>query len=56
MIENLKQMLSNHPMWGLLMLAVIVWYSTVTIYVTIRGAIDIKSMLRELARKRTSSM
>jgi hypothetical protein len=29
--------------------AVIVWYSTVTIYVAIRGGLDIKHMLRNLS-------
>ena len=34
--------------WWLLMLVVIVWYSTVTVYVAIRGTLDIKHMLRAL--------
>ncbi len=34
--------------WLLLTLACLVWYSTVTIYVAIRGAIDIKHMLARL--------
>lgn len=41
-------MLTNHPLWGLLTLAVLVWYSTVTIYVGIRGIVDIRQMLRRL--------
>ena len=44
----LVDMLKSHPFWGLLTLAVLVWYSTVTIYVGIRGSIDIKQMLRRL--------
>lgn len=45
---NLSAMLSNHPFWGLLMLAVLVWYSTITVYVAVRGAMDIRQMLRKL--------
>lgn len=45
---NLTAMLTNHPFWGLLTLAVLVWYSTVTIYVGVRGVADIKSMLHKL--------
>jgi hypothetical protein len=41
-------MLKSHPFWGILTLAVLVWYSTVTIYVGIRGLIDIKQMLQRL--------
>ena len=46
---NLIAMLSNHPFWALLTLAVLVWYSSITVYVAIRGAFDIKHMLRTLA-------
>ncbi|HPM23906.1 MAG TPA: hypothetical protein PLP66_08355 [Phycisphaerae bacterium] len=35
--------------WGLLLLACLVWYSTVTVYVAIRGAVDIRQMLARLA-------
>jgi len=45
---NLTAMLTNHPFWGLLTLVVLVWYSTITIYVGVRGVADIKSMLRKL--------
>ena len=34
--------------WWLLTGAVLLWYSTVTIYVAIRGGIDIKQMLGRL--------
>ncbi len=37
--------------WWLLTLAALVWYSTVTVYVTIRGAADIRSMLARLGRR-----
>ena len=37
--------------WWLLLVAVIVWYSTVTIYVAIRGIFDVRYMLRALERR-----
>ncbi len=43
-----------HLFWWFLMLAVMVWYSTVTIYVTIRGVMDIRQMLRRLKDHSTS--
>jgi len=42
-------MLSNHPFWAFLTLSVLAWYCSVTIYVAIRGTLDIKHMLRRLA-------
>lgn len=38
----------EHWFWWLLAMSCVVWYSTITIYVAIRGAFDIKSMLRHL--------
>lgn len=38
----------KHPVWFVLMLACLVWYATITVYVAIRGALDIRSMLRKL--------
>ena len=35
--------------WYLLSAACMTWYSTITIYVSIRGAFDIRSMLRRLS-------
>jgi hypothetical protein len=35
--------------WWLLTMACVVWYSTITVYVAIRGAMDIKEMLKRLA-------
>ncbi len=46
---HVRDMLNNHWFWALLTLAVLAWYSSVTIYVGIRGALDIKHMLRTLA-------
>ena len=31
--------------------AVLVWYSTVTVYVAVRGTLDIRHMLRRLAEQ-----
>ena len=45
---NFSAMLTNHPFWGVLTIAVLVWYSTITVYVSIRGAADIKDTTREL--------
>ncbi|HEY4310673.1 MAG TPA: hypothetical protein VGN12_14585 [Pirellulales bacterium] len=36
--------------WWLLTIICLVWYSTVTIYVSVRGARDIKNMLTRLER------
>lgn len=47
---NLPAILTEHPFWGLLTVAVLVWYSTITIYVGIRGALDIRHMLRTLKK------
>lgn len=40
--------------WWLLTLGVMVWYSTVTVYVAIRGGLDIRTMLRNLDERRES--
>lgn len=45
---NFTAMLTIHPLWGLLTIAVLGWYSTITIYVAVRGVTDIKDMLRRL--------
>ncbi len=52
MLTGILNMLQNHWFWGLLTLACLVWYSTVTIYVAIKGAGDIRQMLRRLAGKK----
>ena len=52
---NLNAMLTNHPFWGLLALAVLVWYSTITIYVGVRGIVDIRHMLRKLKEDHEAS-
>jgi hypothetical protein len=39
----------SHWFWWFLTAATMVWYSTVTVYIAIRGASDIKSMLARLS-------
>ena len=41
-------MIGEHWFWWLVTLAVLVWYSTVTIYVAFKGTLDIRQMLRRL--------
>ena len=52
---NISTMLSHHPFWGIITIAVLVWYSTITIYVGVRGAMDIKHMLRNLKEKESAA-
>ncbi|MBL8848688.1 MAG: hypothetical protein JNG89_03350 [Planctomycetaceae bacterium] len=40
--------MSNHWFWNSIALLSIVWYSTITIYVAIRGSFDIRHMLDRL--------
>ena len=42
--------MTSHWFWGALTLACVIWYSTITVYVAIKGASDIKNMLARLAR------
>ena len=44
----------GHPFWWLLTAAVVVWYSTITIYVSVRGMRDIRGMLKRLSEKNES--
>lgn len=37
--------------WRLLTYACVVWYTSVTVYVAIRGAADIRTMLASLASR-----
>jgi hypothetical protein len=41
--------MGDHWFWWLMTAACVVWYSTVTVYVGIKGVTDIKSMLRHLS-------
>jgi hypothetical protein len=46
--------MTYHLFWLALTIACLVWYSLVTLYVAIRGAQDIRQMLRRLGRKSKS--
>jgi hypothetical protein len=48
-------MIGEHWCWWLLAMACVVWYSTITVYVAIKGAGDIKQMLKRLAAEEESS-
>ena len=47
--------MSDHWFWLILIIAVVAWYSSVTIYVAIRGAKDIRTMLSDLTRRQEES-
>lgn len=38
----------SYSFWYVLVAACVLWYSSVTIYVAIRGSMDIRSMLKRL--------
>jgi hypothetical protein len=40
--------------WWLLTAAVIVWYSTVTVYVAVKGVTDIRTMLSRLGSMKST--
>lgn len=44
--------MGEHWFWGTLTVVCLLWYSTMTIYVAIRGASDIQTMLKNLAQLR----
>lgn len=41
--------MGSHWFWFLLTMACVIWYSTVTVYVAIKGVADIKGMLARLS-------
>jgi len=43
--------MSNHWFWWALTTACVIWYSTITVYVAIKGARDIKNMLARLSNE-----
>jgi hypothetical protein len=45
--------MTEHWFWGLITLACLGWYLTVTVYVAIKGVADIKRMLSRLSVNRT---
>ena len=48
-------MTHGHSLWFWLAWACVIWYSTVTVYVGVRGAFDIKHMLRNLKDNQQAS-
>jgi hypothetical protein len=44
-------MTHGHSIWFWLVWACVIWYSTITIYVSVKGALDIKQMLRDLKER-----
>ena len=49
LVNGVITMLKEHWFWGALTLVCLTWYSTVTVYVAIKGARDIRNMLRRLS-------
>lgn len=43
--------MNGHWFWYLLTLACVIWYSTITVYVAIKGVVDIKNMLKQLSAR-----
>jgi hypothetical protein len=48
-IDGILTMLKDHWFWGATTIVCLAWYSTVTVYVAIKGAADIRNMLRRLS-------
>ena len=44
-------MTHGHGFWFLLVWACAIWYSSITIFVSIKGALDIRQMLQDLRRR-----
>lgn len=45
----------GHWLWFALTVSCVLWYSTITVYVAIKGATDIKGMLKRLQDQAASS-
>ena len=41
--------------WLIMTIAVLAWYSTITIYVAVRGTLDVKNMLKRLGEQKERS-
>ncbi len=44
--------MSTHPFWFAMIVACIAWYSTITLYVAVKGMRDIRRMLQELKSRK----
>jgi len=40
--------MKEHPFWMVMTIACLAWYSTITLFVAVKGARDIRAMLRRL--------
>jgi len=47
-LNEILLMLQGHWFWGALILICLIWYTTITVYVAIKGGIDIQRMLKKL--------
>jgi len=45
-------MISEHPFWFGLTALCVLWYTTITVYVAVKGYADIKNMLKNLRNGR----
>lgn len=52
LINEIVTMLKGHWFWAVLTLACLLWYSSITIYVTVKGIGDIRNMLRKLSNSK----
>ena len=41
----------DHPFWWMITTAVVVWYSTITVYIAFKGVFDIREMLENLRQR-----
>lgn len=54
-IGGIRAMLTDHWFWGAVTIICLTWYSTITVYVAIKGVADIRGMLRRLSEGKPSS-
>lgn len=43
----------EHLFWWLLTMACVIWYSTITIYVSVKGIADIRDMLKRISLRQS---
>jgi hypothetical protein len=55
-MNALMDAIREHWFWAAMTAAVVVWYSTITLYVAIRGTMDIRGMLQRLKDSNESSL
>ena len=47
--------MTAHWFWFALIIAVVVWYSTITLWVAIKGALDIREMVARLDEEQSEA-